>query len=164
MFNGSSSSYLICYHSPSYIINKYGFDVELVVQAPTSMHGSKEGHMGYIYKRKQKRRKRENHCDALFKNAWATVQDGLQMLAQHIESRMQETSNGGRITRSTGVKHTAVSRIEEGEEEAKKAEAAKKMQETSNGSRMTSSRGTKHTAVSKIEGKGAKKAKTKKKR
>jgi hypothetical protein len=121
------------------------------------MHGSKEGHMGYIYKRKQKRRKRENHCDPLFKNAWATVQDGLQMLAHHIESRMQETSNGGRITRSTGVKHTAVSRIEE--KEAKKAEAAKKMQDTSNGSR-----GTKHTAVSKIEGKGAKKAKTKKKR
>ena len=51
MWNRSTSQYLICYHGPKDIIHSYEFDVELVTQTPTSMHGSKEGHMGYIYRR-----------------------------------------------------------------------------------------------------------------
>merc|ERR1711935_355086 len=64
MWNSSGSSselegsrnceYLICYHGPKAIIEDYEFDVTLLAQMPTSMHGSKEGHMGYIYKRKPK--------------------------------------------------------------------------------------------------------------
>jgi hypothetical protein len=93
--------------------------VELVVQATTSMHGSKEGHMGYMYKRKRKRSSK-NHCDPIFQHAWRTVENGLEILDQHIESRIQETRNGGRMTRSRGVKHTAISKIEEKEAEEKK--------------------------------------------
>lgn len=126
MFNGSSSPYLICYHSPTDIISKYGFNVRLVVQAPTSMHGSKEGHTGYIYKR-NKRPSRTNLCDPFFKDAWATVKDGLEMLDQTIDSKMHETSTAGRLTRSHGVKHTAVSKIEEKEKAEEEAKKAKKM-------------------------------------
>eukprot|EP00551_Chaetoceros_affinis_P018900 CAMPEP_0203716554 /NCGR_PEP_ID=MMETSP0092-20131115/1181_1 /ASSEMBLY_ACC=CAM_ASM_001090 /TAXON_ID=426623 /ORGANISM="Chaetoceros affinis, Strain CCMP159" /LENGTH=308 /DNA_ID=CAMNT_0050595133 /DNA_START=275 /DNA_END=1201 /DNA_ORIENTATION=+ len=53
MFNRSHSPYLICYHGPRLMIDRYGFNIELIVQAPTSMHGSSEGHMGYIYRRVQ---------------------------------------------------------------------------------------------------------------
>jgi Histone methylation protein DOT1 len=51
MWNRSTSPYLICYHGPNHIIHEYDFHVKLLVQTPTSMHGSKEGHMGYIYQR-----------------------------------------------------------------------------------------------------------------
>ncbi len=33
------------------MIDRYGFNVELIVQTSTSMHGSSEGHTGYIYRR-----------------------------------------------------------------------------------------------------------------
>uniref|UniRef100_A0A7S1FSM1 DOT1 domain-containing protein n=1 Tax=Corethron hystrix TaxID=216773 RepID=A0A7S1FSM1_9STRA len=52
-FNSSDSPWLICYHPPRHIIKKYAFNVELVVQMTTSMHGSSEGHMAYIYRRCQ---------------------------------------------------------------------------------------------------------------
>ena len=39
MFNRSHSKWLICYHGPKLIKEKYGFHVELLVQKPTSMHG-----------------------------------------------------------------------------------------------------------------------------
>jgi hypothetical protein len=89
------------------------------------MRGSKEGHMGYIYKRTNKNTARKNHCDPLFKDAWAAVQGRLGILDQTIESKMQEMSNGGRLTRSRGVKHTAVSKIEEKEQAEKEVKKAK---------------------------------------
>ena len=82
--------------------------------------------MGYIYKR-NKRPSRTNHCDPFFKDAWATVKDGLEILNQAIESKMQKTSIGGRLTRSRGVKHTVVSKIEEDEQAEKEAKKAKWM-------------------------------------
>lgn len=82
--------------------------------------------MGYIYKRK-KRPSRTIHCDPLFKDAWATVKDGLEILDQDIESKMQKASIGGRLTRSRGVKHTVVSKIEEKEQAEKEAKKEKKM-------------------------------------
>ena len=51
MWNRSRSSYLICFHSPRDIIDSYEFHVKLLVQTPTSMHGSNEGHAGYVYER-----------------------------------------------------------------------------------------------------------------
>lgn len=40
MFNRSRSpKWLICYHGPKLIVDKYGFHVQLLVQKPTSMHG-----------------------------------------------------------------------------------------------------------------------------
>ena len=53
MWNRSQSTYLICYHSPKDIIHSYEFDVELVTQKMTTMHGSEEQHMGYIYRRRK---------------------------------------------------------------------------------------------------------------
>ncbi len=51
MFNRSDSPYLICYHAPKLIIERYRFNVQLIVQTPTSMHGSSEVHTGYLYRR-----------------------------------------------------------------------------------------------------------------
>jgi hypothetical protein len=51
MWNFSESPYLVCYHGPQDIIHSYGFNVDLIHQLKTSMHGSKERHMAYIYKR-----------------------------------------------------------------------------------------------------------------
>ena len=123
MFNKSSSSYLICYHSPGDIIDSYGFNVELIVQAPTSMHGSKEGHMGYIYKRLGAKGNLSNHvaCAPFFQDSWNTVSGGIETLTQAVESRMQEACFQDRVTRSCGVQMTALSK-----EEAKAAVGNKK--------------------------------------
>jgi hypothetical protein len=53
-WNSSSTPtrYLICYHGPKHVIDQYEFDVDLIAQTQTlSMHGSKEGHTAYIYRR-----------------------------------------------------------------------------------------------------------------
>merc|ERR1711935_762720 len=127
MWNSSGSSselegsrnceYLICYHGPKAIIEDYEFDVTLLAQMPTSMHGSKEGHMGYIYKRKQKSAPARDHkprfrgqkqrtssrrvvkCDPLFQHSWDLVQKGFNPLRDHVCQKVQETLSGGRRTR-----------------------------------------------------------------
>ena len=109
MFNKSLSPYLICYHNPKNIIEKYGFDVELLTQAPTSMHGSKEGHMGYLYRRKKVV---ENAlvftvCDPSFKEAWEVVQSGLSPLQNNVTGLVHDFNLGGRVTRSKGILHVA---------------------------------------------------------
>lgn len=121
MFNRSSAPYLICYHSPSDIIDRYGFNVKLVVQAPTSMHGSSEGHMGYIYKRAGKNLSAPTSplCDPLFKTAWEAVKGDIDDLEDAVEAAMQDSCSSGRLTRSRGVKMTAISSIEEKEEAEK---------------------------------------------
>jgi hypothetical protein len=101
MFNRSQSKYLICYHGPKDIIRNYEFDVELITQTQTSMHGSKEGHMGYIYKRKTPVRKlKPNACDKLFQPSWELVQRGLGQLHQDVTRQVKETMGTGRRTRS----------------------------------------------------------------
>jgi Histone methylation protein DOT1 len=42
IWNRSASPYLICFHAPKDIVESYGFDVELLAQTQTSMHGSNE--------------------------------------------------------------------------------------------------------------------------
>lgn len=127
MFNRSSAPYLICYHSPSDIIDTYGFNVKLVVQAPTSMHGSSEGHMGYIYERvgKNKRTSGSDRCDPLFENAWEAVKGGLETMDEAVENQMQQSCHNGRLTRSRGVKMTVVSSIEQKEEAERQAKKKK---------------------------------------
>ena len=53
IFNRSSNAveYLISFKRPYLIIKRYGFNVELVSQLPTSMHASGEGHQCYIFRR-----------------------------------------------------------------------------------------------------------------
>ena len=100
---------MICYHSPRDIIDTYEFDVELLAQSTTSMHGSKEGHMGYIYKRRSrqspKRRRvgadeEEVPCDDLFRDSWKLVMSGLEPLRQKVNSEMKDTMRAGRATRA----------------------------------------------------------------
>lgn len=114
MFNQSQSEYLICYHGPKLMVDKYEFDVELVVQTPTSMHGSAEGHQGYIYRRGGggDRTRRGGKacktktfgvpCDPLFAEAWKTCRAGLEAVhartAAEVEEHMGARSK--RVTRS----------------------------------------------------------------
>jgi hypothetical protein len=106
MWNTSTESeYLICYHPPRAIIEKYKFKVELLAQIQTSMHGSKEGHTGYIYRRSwcntttspTKRIK----CDKLFQPGWNLVQEGLSALQKDVAQQVEETMGSGRRTRKS---------------------------------------------------------------
>ena len=101
MFNRSQSEYLICYHSPKAIIGSYEFDVELIAQTQTSMHGSKEGHMGYIYRRNTPiRRAKQDACDELFKPSLRLVKNGLEALHRDVTRQMDEIMGTGRRMRS----------------------------------------------------------------
>lgn len=92
MYNKSQSGYLICYHGPKLIIEEYRFNVELVKQEKTSMHGSAEGHTGYIYRRNNDIKaikaagcKTQIHgvpCDPLFAKAWEICRGGLNTLSE----------------------------------------------------------------------------------
>ncbi|KAL3798349.1 hypothetical protein HJC23_005002 [Cyclotella cryptica] len=118
MFNKSSSEFLICYHGPKLMIDTYEFDVELIVQTPTSMHGSSEVHTGYIYKRAQKSKIAGSRCktktfgvpcDPLFAAAWKTCKSGLDGVLKHVAQHVDEHigSTEKRITRSAAKKaHT----------------------------------------------------------
>lgn len=92
MWNRSSSaSYMICYHSPKDIIESYEFQVKLIAQTTTSMHGSKEGHSAYIYERPQTSRTTDaDACDAAFAEAWHQVQQDLPAIRRHVESEIAE--------------------------------------------------------------------------
>lgn len=101
IWNRSSSSYLICYHGPKDIIYAYEFDVELVVQTPTSMHGSKEGHMGYIYKRTAAPTTTAPPlCDPYYASAWKSVQNGLESLREAVDATVRDHMQSGTSTRA----------------------------------------------------------------
>lgn len=108
--DAGSCQYLICYAGPKNIIDCYEFDVELLAQTPTSMHGSKEGHMGYIYRRtgiqkgskaKGTTSKRTVVCDPLFKPSYELVKRGLKELERDVDRQVKEEMGGSqRTTRS----------------------------------------------------------------
>uniref|UniRef100_A0A7S3KVJ6 DOT1 domain-containing protein n=2 Tax=Amphora coffeiformis TaxID=265554 RepID=A0A7S3KVJ6_9STRA len=101
IWNRSSSPFLICYHSPKDIIDTYEFDVELVTQKQTSMHGSKEGHMGYIYKRKSARSFHRAACDPLFKPAFDKVEKSAEELNDEVGAEIDQMQGTGPATRSS---------------------------------------------------------------
>jgi hypothetical protein len=92
---------MICFHSPKDVIKSYEFDVELVAQMPTSMHGSKEGHTGYIYRRKQSAVASTADlvagdgecCDPLFASAQETVKRGLHAIKAEVDAKVEEKMN-----------------------------------------------------------------------
>jgi hypothetical protein len=104
MFNNSCSPYLICFHSPKTIIQRYEFDVELITQAPTSMHGSSEGHTGYLYKRTTPATRRPG-CDDLYREAHNLVGSGLEPLFEKVVARVDKELYGGRATRAKKIVH-----------------------------------------------------------
>jgi len=73
VFNRSCSSYLICYHPPVIMINRYKFDIVLLCQKNTTMHGSGENHTGYIYERAIK-------CDPMFIDSWNIIKNGIHTI------------------------------------------------------------------------------------
>ena len=106
MWNRSTSPYLICYHGPKYIIQKYNFDVEILIQTPTSMHGSKEGHMGYIYRRRNNSDSSEQRllCDPYFSPSVDIVNGGLEQIRQYVHSKLNERmESANRRTRSQHI-------------------------------------------------------------
>jgi hypothetical protein len=114
-FNASVTPYLICFHSPRVIIDKYGFNVELLAQTCTSMHGSSEGHSGYIYKRKPPSGRKglreftqlamSNPCDPAFLDAYELVKTGLEPLHKAVSDRVQKELYGSRVTRARRFIH-----------------------------------------------------------
>lgn len=101
MWNRSASPYLICYHSPKYIIQKYNFNVELLIQTSTSMHGSKEGHMGYIYRRQSSTTTVEQslRMDPYFAPSINIVNGGIDQIRQYVNSKVNECMES--VTRRT---------------------------------------------------------------
>ena len=108
--DAGSCQYLICYSGPREIIDCYEFDVELLVQTPTSMHGSKESHMGYIYRRTTSNEESEDKkislnsnvaCDPLFQPSYDLVKSGLKELEREVDRQFEEEMGGSkRATRS----------------------------------------------------------------
>ena len=90
---------MICYHGPKDIIESYDFNVELVTQTSTSMHGSKEGHMGYIYRRVPMKTLDRKACDPLFANAWKQTQSDLEPFKRQVDKIVKEKMSSGRTRR-----------------------------------------------------------------
>lgn len=132
MFNQSHSPYLICYHGPKLIIDRYGFNVELIIQTPTSMHGSSECHMGYLYRRtglKDKENQKATSSgkntkskiadgrvfldgttipsDPLFVNAWNSTRRELEPLLDDVTSQVTSNLSSQRSRRRTRVPTSA---------------------------------------------------------
>jgi hypothetical protein len=110
-WNRSASPYLICYHGPKDIIAAYDFHVELVTQTQTSMHGSKEGHMGYIYRRtaglcespvvdNDDDDDNDTRCDPYFAKTWETVRSGLHAVKREVDAKVGERMTSGPSTRA----------------------------------------------------------------
>lgn len=116
MFNQSQSPWLICYHGPKLMVERYGFDVELIVQMQTTMFGSGEGHEGYLYKRVEGKKKSSKKtkkcptggaglprgvpCDPLFANAWRTTKGDFDTYSKQVEADLNRSLCSGRPRRN----------------------------------------------------------------
>ena len=101
MWNNSASPYLICYHGPKDIIKSYDFSVELLAKTSTSMHGSREGHMGYIYRRRgYNDTATVNGCDPFFEQAWARIKRGHESLRKEVDQELRDCMGSGPSTRA----------------------------------------------------------------
>lgn len=113
MWNKSLSPFLICYHGPRDIIECYEFNVELITQISTSMHGSKESHTGYIYRRSRAGSKvgsRTNvmqleqnfdmPCDPYYKEALIKAKSGASSLKEEVFSKVNAVWDSSPSTRS----------------------------------------------------------------
>ncbi|KAL9180130.1 hypothetical protein ACHAXT_008100 [Thalassiosira profunda] len=119
MFNASQSEYLICYHGPKLMIEKYGFNVELLVQTPTSMHGSAEGHTGYIYRRSEEGKASSKVCKTkeFGERRGKLCRSGLDNVHEQVQEEVEEHMGATkkRVTRSASRQNSIA-------EEEKKSE------------------------------------------
>lgn len=97
------------------MIGDYEFDLELLAQIPTSMHGSKEGHTGYIYQRKGLKEKdvqvyiQDSPCDPVFEESYQLVQAGLNTLSKAVDKKVEESWASRRsMTRSVAKKNGVI--------------------------------------------------------
>ena len=88
-----------------------------MAQIPTSMHGSKEGHTGYVYQRNGMTKPQIHSyvakatCDPVFKDAYQHVQAGLETLSQIVDETVEKNwgaSRGRSMTRSAAKKHGVI--------------------------------------------------------
>jgi hypothetical protein len=83
------------------MIVEYEFELELIKQLPTSMHGSKEGHMAYIYRRSPMKPFDREKCDYVFRAAWESVKgDSLESLKLSVAESLKLHIKSGRTTRT----------------------------------------------------------------
>ena len=90
-FNASHCPFLICYHGPKLIAERYGFDVSLLTQIQTSMHGSSEGHTAYFYERAKPHPAppARRPVDALFKQGLDLIdQSSVEKLHSWVKQKM----------------------------------------------------------------------------
>ena len=101
IFNRSCSAYLICYHPPSLMIDRYYFDIVLICQQNTAMHGSGENHQGYIYKRATvtNNSSPDIPCDPIFADAWNIVKSGLTTIRDIVCEKFSTEINSPRPKR-----------------------------------------------------------------
>lgn len=95
------------------MIEDYGFNIELLHQTPTSMHGSAEGHQGYIYRRSKDVKKQNTGgcktrtfgvpCDPLFADAWKMSRGNLNSLLKHTSDEVEKQwgVQNKRVTRAS---------------------------------------------------------------
>jgi uncharacterized membrane protein YgcG len=104
IWNKSASPYLICFHAPKDIVEKYKFDVEFLAQTKTTMHGSKEGHTGYVYRRKnqaiQSAKKTSTTIDPVFAEGIEIVRGGFDCIKKWAEKMTVEKLHSGPHTRT----------------------------------------------------------------
>jgi hypothetical protein len=98
MWKRSHTPYLISYHNPHFMNNKYKFDLELLAKRPTVMRSSHERHTGYIYKRKEVKEATQC-CDVLFEPSLQLVTKGLHDLQVHVSNLVDDIWNRPRKTR-----------------------------------------------------------------
>lgn len=92
-WNRSGSEFLICYHAPKCMINKYKFRVDFLTQLTTRMTGGRnESHECYIYRRIQGATSDEGtRCDEIFLHPWEMCRTGdVQALQTHVIKELKE--------------------------------------------------------------------------
>ena len=103
IWNRSSSPFLICFHGPRDIIRDYEFDAVLLAQTPTSMHGSKEGHTGYVYRRQSSQANMscvEGVIDPVFTAGIELVRGGSHHVKEWVQFTLEKKMSPGPTTRA----------------------------------------------------------------
>jgi len=114
-----TGEYIVSYHGPKIMLDKYKFKMEFMCQVATSMHGSGEGHTGYFYKRgkypKGDKRKAgpgrpkkldmesnipsDELCDPCFKDGYEKVIEGPEAVLEWASECCEEFQESGRAVR-----------------------------------------------------------------
>jgi hypothetical protein len=107
IWNQSESPYLICFHAPKDVIDKYQLNVEVLAQKQAAMHGSNQKHTAYVYRRKNqsKRSTEKMTIDPLFAEGIEIVQGGFDCIRKWAEKTNAGSLHSGRRTRRSPVNY-----------------------------------------------------------